>query len=47
VTEEKDVLFAHDITDCGVVSQLLQLIRRLGMSGIKLINFDKKGRFKE
>jgi len=47
VPEENDVLFAHDITDCGVVNQLLQLIRRLGMSGIQLIIIDKKGRYND
>ena len=45
--EENDVLFAHDITDYGVVNQLLQLIRRLGMSGIQLIIIDKKGRYND
>ena len=37
--------FDHGNADCGVVRHLLQLIRRLGMSGIQLINSSKNESF--
>ena len=41
------IIFAHGIAVRGVVSLILQLIWRLGMSGLGLIKVSNNGRFKE
>jgi len=47
VGDKKMIIFAHGIAVRGVVSLILQLIWRLGMSGLGLIKVSNNGRFKE
>jgi len=47
VGDKRMIIFSHGIAGCGVVSLLLQLIWRLGMSGLRLIKVSNIGRFNE